>query len=223
MGKPAKSSIRICLVDDQRLIRDGLRLLLEMEDDLQVVGEAENGAMAIKTYADLQPDVVLMDIRMPGMDGVEATRRITERYSKARVIILTTFDDDAYIFDALRVGALGYLLKDISGPELAMAVREVSQGGALIQPSVARKVIAEFSRMAPSTTEVRPSLKEVLTDREKDILKGISRGLTNKEIALQLSLTEGTVKNYISVIFQKLNVQDRTQAALRAREFGIGD
>lgn len=223
MGKPAKSSIRICLVDDQRLIRDGLRLLLEMEDDLQVVGEAENGAMAIKMYTDLQPDVVLMDIRMPGMDGVEATRRITERYPKARVIILTTFDDDAYIFDALRIGALGYLLKDISGPELAMAVREVSQGGALIQPSVARKVIAEFSRMAPSTNEVRPSLQEVLTDREKDILKGISRGLTNKEIALQLSLTEGTVKNYISVIFQKLNVQDRTQAALRAREFGIGD
>jgi len=223
MGKPAKLSIRICLVDDQRLIRDGLRLLLEMEDDLQVVGEAENGAMAIKMYADLQPDVVLMDIRMPGMDGVEATRRIIERYPKARVIILTTFDDDAYIFDALRVGALGYLLKDISGPELAMAIREVSQGGALIQPSVARKVIAEFSRMAPSTTEVRPSLKEVLTDREKDILKGISRGLTNKEIALQLSLTEGTVKNYISVIFQKLNVQDRTQAALRAREFGVGD
>jgi DNA-binding NarL/FixJ family response regulator len=223
MGKPAKSSIRICLVDDQRLIRDGLRLLLEMEDDLQVVGEAENGAMAIKMYADLQPDVVLMDIRMPGMDGVEATRRIIERYPKARVIILTTFDDDAYIFDALRIGALGYLLKDISGPELAMAVREVSQGGALIQPSVARKVIAEFSRMTPSTNEVRPSLQEVLTDREKDILKGISRGMTNKEIALQLSLTEGTVKNYISVIFQKLNVQDRTQAALRAREFGIGD
>ncbi|NMC46550.1 MAG: response regulator transcription factor [Chloroflexi bacterium] len=223
MGKPAKSSIRICLVDDQRLIRDGLRLLLEMEDDLQVVGEAENGAMAIKMYADLQPDVVLMDIRMPGMDGVEATRRIIERYPKARVIILTTFDDDAYIFDALRIGALGYLLKDISGPELAMAVREVSQGGALIQPSVARKVIAEFSRMTPSTNEVRPSLQEVLTDREKDILKGISRGMTNKEIAMQLSLTEGTVKNYISVIFQKLNVQDRTQAALRAREFGIGD
>lgn len=223
MGKPAKSSIRICLVDDQRLIRDGLRLLLEMEDDLQVVGEAENGAMAIKMYADLQPDVVLMDIRMPGMDGVEATRRIIERYPKARVVILTTFDDDAYIFDALRIGALGYLLKDISGPELAMAVREVSQGGALIQPSVARKVIAEFSRMTPSTNEVRPSLQEVLTDREKDILKGISRGMTNKEIALQLSLTEGTVKNYISVIFQKLNVQDRTQAALRAREFGIGD
>ena len=223
MNKSTHPAIRLGIVDDQRLIRDGLRLLLEMEDDLEVVGEAENGAMAIIMYADLQPDVVLMDIRMPGMDGVEATRRIIECYPKARVIILTTFDDDAYIFDALRVGALGYLLKDISGPELATAIREVSHGGALIQPSVARKVVAEFSRMAPSITEVRPSLKELLTDREKDILQGISRGLTNKEIALRLSLTEGTVKNYISVIFQKLNVQDRTQAALRAREFGIGD
>ena len=223
MNKSAHPDIRIGIVDDQRLIRDGLRLILEMEEGLKVVGESENGMLALEMYTTLQPDVLLMDIRMPGMDGVEATRQIIERFPQARVIILTTFDDDAYIFDALRVGALGYLLKDISGPELAEAIREVSQGGALIQPSVARKVVAEFSRMAPATSEVRPFLKELLTDREQEILKGISRGLTNKEIALRLSLTEGTVKNYISTIFQKLNVQDRTQAALRARELGISD
>jgi len=215
--------IRVCLVDDQRLIREGLRLLLELEEGLEVVGEAENGAAAVEAYAALQPDVVLMDIRMPGMDGVEATRRLLDRWPKARVVILTTFDDDAYIFDALRAGALGYLLKDVSGAELAAAVREVAQGGALIQPSVARKVLAEFSRLTPDVARSRPALIEPLTAREQEILKGIARGLTNKEISSRLNLTEGTVKNYVSVIFQKLGVQDRTQAALRARELQLGD
>ncbi len=221
MNKPISNPVRVCLVDDQRLIRDGLRLLLELEDGLEVVGEAENGAAALDAYASLQPDVLLMDIRMPGMDGVEATRRIVERWPQARVVILTTFDDDTYIFDALRAGALGYLLKDVSGPELAAAVREVARGGALIQPSVARKVLAEFNRLAPETARARSASSEPLTEREQEILAGIARGLTNKEIANRLHLTEGTVKNYISVIFQKLGVQDRTQAALRAREMGI--
>jgi DNA-binding NarL/FixJ family response regulator len=215
------SPVRVCLVDDQRLIRDGLRLLLELEEGLEVVGEAETGASALEAFAALQPDVVLMDIRMPGMDGVEATRRLMDRWPQARVIILTTFDDDAYIFDALRAGALGYLLKDVSGPELAEAVREVAHGGALIQPSVARKVLAEFSRLEPRIAPAGPALNEPLSAREQEILKGITRGLTNKEIAVGLNLTEGTVKNYISVIFQKLGVQDRTQAALRARELGL--
>ncbi len=217
------SVIRICLVDDQRLIREGLRLLLELEGGLQVVGEAENGAAALDVYAALQPDVVLMDIRMPIMDGVEATRRLMERWPQARVVILTTFDDDAYVFDALRSGALGYLLKDVSGPELAAAVREVARGGALIQPSVARKVLAEFSRLAPQEASSQQTLNDPLSNREQEILKLIAHGLTNKEIAVRLSLTEGTVKNYISVVFQKLGVQDRTQAALRARELGLGD
>jgi DNA-binding NarL/FixJ family response regulator len=221
MSEPTSPAIRVCLVDDQRLIREGLRLLLELETDLEVVGEAENGAAAVETYAAHQPDVLLMDIRMPGMDGVEATRRIVERWPGARVVILTTFDDDAYIFDALRAGALGYLLKDISGPELAAAVREVARGGALIQPSVARKVLAEFSRLAPETTRQQPDVHELLSERELDILKGIARGWTNKEIAARVSLTEGTVKNYVSVIFQKLGVQDRTQAVVRARELGL--
>ncbi len=221
MNKAGSTPVRVCLVDDQRLIRDGLRLLLELEDGLEVVGEAENGAAALDAYAALLPDVLLMDIRMPGMDGVEATRRIIERWPQARVVILTTFDDDTYIFDALRAGALGYLLKDVSGPELAAAVREVARGGALIQPSVARKVLAEFNRLAPETARARPAPSEPLTEREQEILAGIARGLTNKEIASRLHLTEGTVKNYTSVIFQKLGVQDRTQAALRARELGI--
>lgn len=222
MNKPAAPAVRVCLVDDQRLIRDGLRLLLELEDGLEVVGEAENGALALEMYQALLPDVVLMDIRMPGLDGVEATRRLVERWPQARVIILTTFDDDAYIFDALRVGALGYLLKDVSGPELAAAVREVARGGALIQPSVARKVLAEFSRLAPGASPSRTALAEPLTAREREILDGLARGLANKEIAARLNLSEGTVKNYVSVIFQKLGVQDRTAAALRARELGLG-
>jgi DNA-binding NarL/FixJ family response regulator len=221
MNKPASLPVRVCLVDDQRLIRDGLRLLLELEEGLEVVGEAENGAAALEVYAALQPDVMLMDIRMPVMDGVEATRRIIERWPQSRVVILTTFDDDAYIFDALRAGALGYLLKDVSGPELASAVREVARGGVLIQPSVARKVVAEFSRLAPEPARPSNDSMEPLNPREREILQGICRGLTNKEIAVRLNLTEGTVKNYTSVIFQKLDVHDRTQAAIRAREMGL--
>jgi DNA-binding NarL/FixJ family response regulator len=223
MRTPAADNapIRICLVDDQRLIRDGLRTLLELENDLEVVGEAEEGAGALALYETAQPDVVLMDVRMPGMDGVEATRQMLLRWPDAKVIILTTFDDEAYIFDGLRAGALGYLLKDVSGQELAEAIRQVAQGGALIQPSVARKVLAEFSRSIPPQSASPAALPEPLTPREKEILGWITKGLTNKEIALRLNLTEGTIKNYISVIYQKLSVQDRTQAALKARELGL--
>jgi DNA-binding NarL/FixJ family response regulator len=216
-------AVRVGLVDDQRLIRDGLHLLLDLEEGLVVVGEAGDGAAALDMVAEIHPDVVLMDIRMPGMDGVETTRRLLARWPETRVIILTTFDDDEYIFDALRAGALGYLLKDLSGPELAAAVREVARGGALIQPSVARKVLAEFSRLAPETIRSGQPLPEPLSAREQEILRGIARGQTNKEIASRLNLTEGTVKNYISVVFQKLGVTDRTQAALRARELGMGE
>lgn len=217
--KPVK--IRVLLADDQRLMRDGLRTLLELEDDLEVVGEAENGRAAVNLAGELHPDVVLMDVRMPEMDGVEATRQLAARQPECRVIILTTFDDESIIFEGLRAGALGYLLKDVSGEELAAAIREVHRGGALIQPSVARKVLAEFSRLpaALSTAPVLPG--DGLSERETEILKLVSRGLSNKEIALRLSLTEGTVKNYVSAILQKLGVQDRTQAALKARELGI--
>ena len=141
-------TIRLLIVDDQRLMREGLHTLLELEPDIQVAGEAGDGQEALQLYAGLLPDVVLMDIRMPVMDGVEATRQLLQEYPQARVIILTTFDDDAYIFDGLRAGALGYLLKDVSGDELAQAIRQVAGGGGLIEPSVARKVLAEFARLA---------------------------------------------------------------------------
>jgi DNA-binding NarL/FixJ family response regulator len=212
--------IRILLVDDQRLMREGLRILLEMEPDLDVVGEAENGEAALNAYEELRPDVVLMDVRMPGMDGVEATWRLRESWPHARVIILTTFDDDEYIFEGLRAGALGYLLKDVSGHDLAEAVRTVVAGGALIQPSVARRVVAEFARMAPPARPPDAGLADPLSEREQEILHLLAQGLSNREISLQLSLAEGTVKNYVTVILQKLGARDRTQAAIRARELG---
>jgi len=213
--------IRVLLVDDQKLMREGLRVLLEMEPDLEVVGEAGDGEAALAAYAQHRPDVVLMDVRMPGMDGVEATRRLRERWPEARVIILTTFDDDEYVFEGLRAGALGYLLKDVSGHELAEAVRTVAAGGALIEPSVARKVVAEFARLAPPARPLDAGLPEPLTEREQEVLRLLAQGLSNREIAQRLFLAEGTVKNYVTSILGKLGVRDRTQAALRARELGL--
>ena len=213
--------IRLLLVDDQQLMREGLRVLLELEPDLRVVAEAGTGQEALDAYPASRPDVVLMDIRMPGMDGVEATWRLRERCPEARVIILTTFDDDAYVFEGLRAGALGYLLKDVSGHELAEAVRTVAAGGALIEPSVARKVLAEFARLAPPARPADAGLPEPLLAREREVLQLLSAGLSNREIAARLHLAEGTVKNYVTAILQKLGVRDRTQAALRARELGL--
>jgi len=214
-------TIRILLVDDQRLMRDGLRTILELEDDLQVIAEAEHGEDGLQAFEQHQPDVVLMDIRMPGMDGVEATRRMVERWPEARVIILTTFDDDEHIFEGLRAGALGYLLKDVSGNELAQAIRKVAAGGALIEPSVARKVLAEFARLETSSRPINAGLTDPLSAREIEILKLLAQGLANKIIAERLYLAEGTVKNYVSNILSKLGVTDRTQAALRGRELGL--
>ena len=216
-------NIRLLVVDDQRLMREGLRTLLELEPDLEIAGEAEDGQAALALYPDLQPDVVLMDIRMPRLDGVEATRRLLQSWPQARVIILTTFDDDTLVFDGLRAGALGYLLKDVSGSELAEAIRKVAGGGALIEPSVARKVLAEFARLAkPANLESSAeTLIDALSEREIEILRLLAQGATNRQIAGQLFLAEGTVKNYISNILNKLNVEDRTQAALRARELNL--
>ena len=213
--------IRLLIVDDQRLIRQGLRTLLDLETGFEVVGEAGDGQSALDAYAELQPDVVLMDIRMPGMDGVEATRRIHERWSNARVIILTTFNDDTYVFEALRVGALGYLLKDLSGHELANAVRTVASGGALIDPSIVRKVVTEFARLTPPARPINDGLSEPLTERELDVLRLLAEGFSNREIGNKLSLTEGTVKNYVTNVLQKIGARDRTQAALRGRESGL--
>lgn len=213
--------IRVLLVDDQRLMREGLRILLELESNLEIVGEAEEGQGALAAYAALQPQVVLMDVRMPGMDGVEATRRLRGRWPEARVLILTTFDDDEYVFEGLRAGACGYLLKDVSGHDLAEAIRTVAAGGVLIEPSVARKVVAEFARLAPTHRPAGEGLPEPLSEREQEILALLAQGLSNREIAERLVLAPGTVKNYVTTILQKLGARDRTRAALRAHELGL--
>ena len=217
-----KQPIRILMVDDQQLMLEGLRTLLEMESDMEVVAEVENGETAVTAYQTHQPDVVLMDIRMPGMDGVEATHRICTRWPNARVIILTTFDDDVYVFEGIRAGAVGYLLKAIKSAELAQAIRTVVSGGSIMEPSVARKVMKEFSsQIVHPQGHGNRGLTEPLTEREQAILQLLTAGLTNREIAARLSLAHGTVKNYVTIILQKLGVRDRTQAALRARELGL--
>lgn len=213
--------ITILIVDDQRLMRDGLRTLLELEDDLAVVGEAGNGEEAIARYAELQPTIVLMDVRMPGMDGVEATRRLHAQWPNVKVIILTTFDEDEYIFEGLRAGALGYLLKAVSSDELADAIRRVAAGQALIDPAVTRKVVDAFARLAPPARSINAGLAETLSERELDILKLVANGLSNRAIAERLYLAEGTVKNYVTSLLGKIGVRDRTQAALRGRELGL--
>jgi len=217
--------IRILLVDDQKLIRQGMRTLLNLEADLDVVGEASNGVEAIVAVDQLRPDVVLMDVRMPQLDGVAATRRITERFPDVAIIILTTFDDDEYVFEGLKAGARGYMLKDVGSDEIAAAIRVVAAGGALMQPSIARKVMAEFGRMAGTRSNPTPvppppdqsTLAEPLTERELDVLRALANGLSNREIAEQLVITEGTVKNHVSSLLAKLNARDRTQAVLRAQ------
>jgi DNA-binding NarL/FixJ family response regulator len=220
---------RILLVDDQTLIRQGIRMLLSTEPGMEVIGEAANGREALRMIEQLRPEVVLMDVRMPEMDGVTATREAVLRFPEVGVIILTTFDDEEYIFEGLRAGARGYLLKDISSEEMAEAVRIVSMGGALIQPSITRKVLSEFARLANPPASEKPAppkkppahLDEPLTERELDVLRCISDGLSNREIAERLVITEGTVKNHVSNLIAKLNVRDRTQALIKAQELGL--
>lgn len=219
---------RVLLVDDQLLIRQGIRMLLSTEVGIEVVGEAANGLEALRAIEQAKPEVVLMDVRMPEMDGVAATREIANRHPEIGVIILTTFDDEEYIFEGLRAGARGYLLKDISSEEMAEAVRVVAKGGALIQPSITRKVLSEFTRLssqdaapALAAQKLPADLPEPLTDRELEVLKCIAGGLSNREIAERLVITEGTVKNHVSNLIAKLNVRDRTQALLKAKELGL--
>lgn len=214
-------SIRILLCDDQALFRDGLRMLLSLHPDLEVVGEAENGDTAIQAALLLQPDILLMDLRMPGMSGIEATRRIRNACQQTRVIVLTTFREDEEIFEALRAGACGYLVKDIPANQLADAIRTAYQGGTYLEPGVASRVIEEFSRLSglPDQRSVLDSYQ--FSARELDVLRQVSRGRTNKEISTALHISEGTVKNHLTSVFSRLGVQDRTQAALKARELGI--
>ncbi len=213
--------ISVLLVDDQQLIRQGIEILLDAEPDISVVGQASNGQEAIERTAALHPDVVLMDVQMPVMDGVTATAEIVRRFPAVAVIILTTFDDDETVFDGLKAGARGYLLKDISSDEMADAVRAVAAGGALIEPSITRRVVAEFSRLASRPADPQAALPEPLTERELDVLHALARGLSNREIAEQLYITEGTVKNHVSNLLGKLEVRDRMQAVLRAQELGL--
>jgi DNA-binding NarL/FixJ family response regulator len=215
-------TIRVLLVDDQALFREGLTTLLSLYEDIQVVGQVTNGQEAVETAARIQPDVVLMDVRMPVMDGVRATSVLKKTLPKCRVIVLTTFDDDEYIFDALCMGAVGYLLKDVASSQLVAAIRAAARGESILEPSVAAKVIAEFSRVSSMVPPAqRGQLVEPLSERELEILSLISTGASNKEIASQLFIAEGTVKNHVTHILGKLDVRDRTQAALKARELGL--
>ena len=215
-------TIRVLLVDDQVLFREGLETLLSVHKDIQVVGNAGNGQEAVEIAIQIRPDVVLMDVRMPVLDGVRATSLLKESLPQCRVIVLTTFDDDEYIFDALRSGAVGYLLKDVDSTQLVEAIRAVARGESILEPTVAAKVIAEFSRVSSMIPSVQmEQLVEPLSERELEILVLIARGASNKEIANQLYITEGTVKNHITHILSKLGVRDRTQAAIKAKELGL--
>lgn len=215
-------AIRVLLVDDQALFREGLETLLSVHKDIQVVGQASNGQEAVEVAAQVHPDVVLMDVRMPILDGVGATRLLKKALPQCRVIVLTTFDDDEYIFDALRAGAAGYLLKDVPSTRLVEAIRATARGESILEPSVAAKVIAEFTRVSSMVPSAQmEQLVEPLSEREREILALIARGASNKEIAGQLFIAEGTVKNHVTHILGKLGVRDRTQAALKAKELGL--
>lgn len=196
-------------------------MLLEAETGISVAGEAEDGEEAVRLYEELEPDAALMDIRMPVMDGVEATRRIKEKDPEARILILTTFEEDELVYEAVRAGASGYLLKDVTGANLAAAVRSVASGAGVLGPTVARKVMDAFARSGQPRPSKQATLREPLTGREHAVLRLLSEGLSNKEIAAKLFLVEGTVRNHVSSILQKLDARDRTQAALKARELGV--
>ena len=214
--------IKILLVDDQALFREGLRTLLSVRPDFEIIGEAANGEEAVQMALHHQPRVALMDLRMPVLGGVEATRRIRAANPGCNIIVLTTFDDDEEVFEALRAGAVGYLLKDAPSEKLTEAIRAAARGESFLQPSIAAKVLAEFNRLS----QIRPSvchapLAEPLSERECDVLRQLAEGMSNKEIGVALNLAEGTVKNHLTNIFGKLGVLDRTQAALLARELGL--
>jgi DNA-binding NarL/FixJ family response regulator len=216
-------SLRLLLVDDQALFREALRTLLALQPDFQIVAEAANGEEAVALALRHAPDVILMDLRMPGLDGIEATRRLTAARSSARVIVLTTFDEDDLVFEALHAGAKGYLLKACSAETLYDAVRRTARGDSILDPSVAAKVISEFSRLSSAHAR-KPSpapLAEMLSSRELDVLRLLAAGRSNKEIGAELHIVEGTVKNHMTNVLGKLGVLDRTQAALKARELGL--
>jgi DNA-binding NarL/FixJ family response regulator len=215
--------IRVLLVDDQELVRTGFRMILEHESDLTVVGECPDGAAAVRLCRDLRPDVVLMDIRMPVMDGIEATRRLLEEGTAIRVLVLTTFDLDDLVFAALDAGASGFLLKDVRASELAHAIRTVACGESLLAPTVTRRLINHFVALQRSAAPPRAGGEAIssLTPREREVLVLLARGLSNAEIAAAFVVTEATVKTHIGRVFDKLAVRDRAQAVITAYETGL--
>ena len=212
----------VLLCDDQALVRVGLRKILDAEDDLEVVGEAGEGEDAVAEARRLEPDVVLMDIRMPVLDGIEATRRIVSAQPDSRVVVLTTFGLDGYVYDALRVGASGFMLKDAPPEEIVAAVRIVANGDALLAPAVTRAVIQEFANRSPAPTPMaEPPALDELTPREREVLELLSRGMSNPEICAQLVVSEATAKTHVARILQKLGLRDRIQAVIYAYETGL--
>jgi len=213
-------SVRVVIADDQTLVRVGFKMILDARDDVEVVGEAADGAEAVALVRELAPDVVLMDVRMPAVDGIEATRQIVGSGSPARIIILTTYDIDEYVFAALRAGASGFMLKDVRPAELVEGVRVVARGDALLAASVTRRLLDHFVRSLPDPDDALPGLDE-LTDREVEVLRLVAAALSNTEIAERLYVSEPTVKTHVSAVLRKLGLRDRVQAAVYAYEVGL--
>ena len=215
-------NLGVLIVDDQALVRAGFRMILEAEEDMEVVGEAADGREAVAEAGRLRPDVVLMDVRMPDMDGIEATRRLLgQDRTEAKIVMLTTFDMDEYVYDALRAGASGFLLKDVPPEQLVAGIRAVASGDALLAPSVTRRVIEEFVRRPPDSVRTAPPELAELTARELEVLKLIARGLANAEIAKELFVSETTVKTHVAHVLMKLKLRDRVQAVVFAYESGL--
>jgi len=213
-------AIRVLIVDDQALVRAGFRMILEAQPDLEVVGEAADGSAAIDAVRTLRPDVVLMDVRMPGVDGIEATRRLTEASVPGKIVILTTYDLDEYVFDALAAGASGFLLKHVPPEELVRGVRVAASGEALLAPSITKRLIEEFARQRAPVRASGTDL-QTLTDREREVLTLLGRGLSNPEIARELKVGEATVKTHVAHVLDKLELRDRVQAVIFAYEIGL--